>query len=445
MPKSWARLACFLIFGYLSMGRSFGYLGIPAAGLFIGEISLGAFVLIGSRYWLEFLRSMLTRRSRVNNVLWAGTLFLVYGVSLTVRGILLGRSPITCAESFVFNYYPLFLLFGLALGVNQAIRVDRLALLLAWVTGLYGLLYSVVLNHFQDMTIPGSNVPVFGQTSAGLSILAIIVFETNLSRAWVPLLLNFTVFACIQVRGEWLGFFAALTLWTILERKFALVAKSVFPLVALAGLACARTLGRPPPAGRGGEASVRGVIGRAIAPLDPDLASQYVENADDFAGTVQWRQDWWKEIWNSVNETPETFVFGHAYGYDIASLVDYIESGSLRTPHNIFFYCLCYGGWLGVAFFAFFMYQIFRALWAAYHEYGEIFGLIVFVSSIVTGCFGDFFEAPYGAIPFYLIVGLSLAPLMREEFEIPATLMGRSRRSKPLDPESDDIPLPAGL
>jgi hypothetical protein len=33
---------------------------------------------------------------------------------------------------------------------------------------------------------------------------------------------------------------------------------------------------------------------------------------------------------------------------------------------------------------------------------------------LIEAQFEDFFEAPFGAIPFYLIVGMCLAPLLQE-------------------------------
>jgi hypothetical protein len=43
----WSRIAGFLLAGYLAMGRSFAYLGIPP--FFIGEIVLGTFLLLKHR------------------------------------------------------------------------------------------------------------------------------------------------------------------------------------------------------------------------------------------------------------------------------------------------------------------------------------------------------------------------------------------------------------
>ena len=47
MKSSWAKIAACLIVGYLSMSRSFAYLGIPQLSLFVGEGVLAYFLVCG--------------------------------------------------------------------------------------------------------------------------------------------------------------------------------------------------------------------------------------------------------------------------------------------------------------------------------------------------------------------------------------------------------------
>ncbi|HZD51409.1 MAG TPA: hypothetical protein VE175_00040, partial [Woeseiaceae bacterium] len=60
----WSRIAGFLLAGYLILGRSFAYLGVPP--LFIGEIVLGAFLLLKPRVALGTWAAALLRASPLN-------------------------------------------------------------------------------------------------------------------------------------------------------------------------------------------------------------------------------------------------------------------------------------------------------------------------------------------------------------------------------------------
>jgi hypothetical protein len=39
---------------------------------------------------------------------------------------------------------------------------------------------------------------------------------------------------------------------------------------------------------------------------------------------------------------------------------------------------------------------------------------------ISMGFFGNFFESPFGAIPFYLLIGMSMAPALQGKGEVNA-------------------------
>ena len=62
----WPQIAGFLLVGYLCMSRSFAYLGV--APLFIGEIVLGAFLLLKPRVALGTWAASLLRASPLNEL-----------------------------------------------------------------------------------------------------------------------------------------------------------------------------------------------------------------------------------------------------------------------------------------------------------------------------------------------------------------------------------------
>jgi O-antigen ligase len=113
-----------------------------------------------------------------------------------------------------------------------------------------------------------------------------------------------------------------------------------------------------------------------------------------------------------VHKSETTFLFGYGYGFHLGSLGPYNIAEDTRTPHNVFFYALGYGGWIGVSLFLAFQICLVRLLWLSDHLTGQPFGISFWALSVVVGSFGNFFETPFGAIPFYLIVGMLLAPVL---------------------------------
>jgi hypothetical protein len=82
----------------------------------------------------------------------------------------------------------------------------------------------------------------------------------------------------------------------------------------------------------------------------------------------------------------------------------------LRTPHNIFYFALGYSGWVGVCIFFALQISCFMMLWRLYRLTGQAYGLAAWASTIFAAFFGNVLETPSGAIPFYLIIGLLVAP-----------------------------------
>jgi len=162
--------------------------------------------------------------------------------------------------------------------------------------------------------------------------------------------------------------------------------------------------------------SARNVVGAAIAPFDEQTAAQYNEQARKFAGTTAWRLDWWTDIWGSVHETTPRMLVGFGYGYYLKSTSD-IRTGKddLRTPHNVFFYALGFGGWIGVSIFAALLLAVGRLLWVAYRRTGQAFGLAALFLGFGVGLFTNYFETPFAAIPYWTILGLAAAPAFLPE------------------------------
>ena len=411
----WTKLTELLLFGYLSLTRSFAYLGLPTllvplnlppVPLYVGELSLAAFLALKPGTGLGRWMKGIAARSPLSAVSWSLYTLLAYGIYETLRGIFLGYPAITALQNFAFNYYPLYFFLGLWVGERRPDFLPNFVRAYAWWNGIYGIAWMLVLHNFTAV-MPGTEVPLFGQPAgSALALVGLLCYERRLTKAWMPLLLNTFVLLGVQVRAEWVGFVAALLLWGWGAKRLSRVLAGVGAVLVLLLLGSLLDITLPSPRG---EIATREIVARGIAPVNQELASQYTEDADVYAGTVSWRTQWWSAIWREVHDDPTSAVLGLGYGYPLAALSFQVPY-EIRTPHNVLFYALGYSGWLGVAFFFSFQLALATLLWRARRASGQFFGLAVLVMGLAISFFGNFFETPFGAIPFYLLVGIAAAP-----------------------------------
>src|SRR5579871_3987523 len=170
--NKWHRMILFLIVGYLAMSRSFAYLGYPPAKLFIGELAIGAFLLFHWRDVCGRILETLAEPSLTGAFSLAFVFSFVYGLIELSRGLLLGYEPILALQGFAFHYYPVCFFIGIWAGLRDGSLLRRTVGTLAWVNGIYGLLYLAILSKI-PAAVPGtSDVLLFGQPAG--SAIAIL-------------------------------------------------------------------------------------------------------------------------------------------------------------------------------------------------------------------------------------------------------------------------------
>lgn len=419
VSDNWSKLTLVLIIGYFCMGRAFAYAGLPWFSLYMGELALASFLLFGPRIknvrWVRLVRHV----RQLQRFKWLLALLLCYGAFESLRGMFLGYPAFTAARDTAFNYYPLFLFLGIWVGLRNRSFLRELVRPLAWWNGCYGIMYVLFLNRvpwaMPGTATVGSVVPVFSEPlGSAISLLGLLTFEPQLKRVWHLLVLNAVVMLWVQMRAEWLGFAVGLTLLAWFTKRLKQMAVSGLLLGLLFGFMLVTNLSLPSPEGRGGQISADDIIARGVAPVNKDLASDLApaHNVVGYVGTAAWRLVWWARIWAQVHESASGAWFGFGYGYPIGELNPFLESGYfIQTPHNDFLYALAYSGWIGVTLFALLEFELVRLLWRSYQITGEPFGLVCWAALITVSMFGDFFEAPMGAIPFYLLVGVAVAPM----------------------------------
>lgn len=414
----WIGLTAVLVVGYQAWGRSFAYLGLPWLSIYIGEIALSAFLMLGpgtnqGRWLMVAWRSPSLKRLRLLLLVSLG-----YGVFEVLRGIAAGYPALAAARDIAFHYYPLFIFLGMWAGLRDRDFLRRLVRALGWVNGCYGLAYALVLNQVM-LRMPGtasaaSDVPLFSEPlGSAIALLGLLAFEPKLLRVWHLLSLNAMVMLFVQLRSEWLGFVLGLFVFAWFTKRFRQLMIGALLVAVLLGIMYVAKIELPSPEGRGGEISAAAIVARAVAPVNQDLAHDLAPEKDvvGYTGTAVWRLVWWAEIWSKVHVRISSALFGLGYGYPIGDLNPFIEPGEfIRTPHNDFFYVLGYSGWVGVIIFVLFQAELLRLLNRSFRVTNQPFGLMCWAAFIAESMLGDFLESPMGAIPFYLLVGVALAP-----------------------------------
>jgi hypothetical protein len=410
-----------LVVAYLTMSRSFAHWGVGP--LYIGELAMGAILLAKPQALLGMWYDSALRRSPLSWFVLCLTGSAAYGLLQLLRGMAAGHDMMTALQCLVFYVYPFFFLVGAWVGARHPRLLPKLILVLAWIHGIYGVLYLLVFSPLglgdSAIDAEAGYVGWFGQPyGAGVVVLGLLSFQPNLVRVWLPLLLNVFVLLVMKVRASWLGCALAAPLWAVLSgkiNKFMNMAAVVFFLL-LVGLITDLEL--PSEATRDEPISARVLIGRAIATFDSRWADEFVTDLDFHAGTVSWRTDWWRAIARRTHESPTSAFLGMGLGYPIWDLHPLeLADDKLRTPHNVFVFVLGYTGWIGLLLFGGLLLSLFGVLWRAYKQTGNAFGVCYLIMIVAWAFFDNFFETPFGAIPFFLLTGMAAAPVLRPRQE----------------------------
>lgn len=415
IPRSdaWSVTVLILLLGYLCMGRSFAYWGIPPLFLFVGELVLASFLLFGphlSKGKWPWIARKLPKLKNVKRMLY---LLLLYGAFEILHGIFAGYPAVTAIRDYAFDYYPLYLFLGLWVGLRGSFSLPKFFRVFGWVNGIYGVSYVLFLNRL-SWTFPGFNdraapVAVFGTPEfSSIALLGLLVFEKDLREVWLLLVMNGFVLLGMQVRGEWLAFAVGLAIWAWLTRNFKRAVWGGALLVVLLAFMAVTSIQLPGIEARSAGSSITAgaLLGRALSPVDSNLAYNYASNYQNDVDTTMFRTLWWAAILVAVHQSASSAIFGFGYGYPLGDLVPFLEGHYIQTPHNAFFYALSYGGWIGVIIFFWFLAEIGRLILAVPGSEMRNFGITLFAALFTIAMFEPFFETPYGAIPFFLLFGI---------------------------------------
>jgi hypothetical protein len=411
----WSKWVLFLLVGLSLTGRSFSYLGIPPAKLFIGDLTLAAFIFLRPRQLFDPWIKGLTKGGPLGPLSWILLISISYGIFQVIRGVLLGFAPLTAVENLVFNIYPLYVFLGIWLGKRRPDLLLRFVQVFAILFCIYAPAYFLYLNKI-SVVMPGSGVPLFGQAGGGgFIILSLLCLDPKPFRWWPVMAIAAFGFLAAQVRGEWLGIIVATMIWGVLSKKMAKVAMMGAGIFAVLAIGAILDVNLPSTGERGGAISSSEIVARGLAAASPDLARDLTgsTNVNFYNGTITWRKNWWRAIWANSQDNYTNLLIGPGYGFALKNLVNYLAvSTDLRTPHNVFYYALGYTGWIGVSIFFALQAGFAALLWRVYKLTGEAWGLAAWAATLVSAFFGNVLETPAGAIPMYLLIGLFVGPAL---------------------------------
>src|ERR1700723_3469082 len=153
---AWSKWVLFLLVGFSLTARSFSYLGIPPAKLFIGDLTLGAFILFRPRQLFDPWIKALTKGGAFGPLAWILLISISYGIFQVIRGVLLGFTPLTAVQNLVFNVYPLYLFVGIWVGKRRPELLLRYIQIFAILFCIYAPAYMVFLDKV-FLLMPGSD------------------------------------------------------------------------------------------------------------------------------------------------------------------------------------------------------------------------------------------------------------------------------------------------
>ncbi|MGA2253872.1 MAG: O-antigen ligase family protein [Thermoguttaceae bacterium] len=403
-------LVMILIMGYFSMSRSFAHVGIRP--FYIGETAFLLLVLSHGRAIFAPWLGALVQPRPLSSFSWWLYLSLGFGVLETMRGLSGASLLMITLQNAAFHLYPLFFFIGLWVGGRQPAFLATAVRATAWLQAVYGVTFMLFLYQYVVADpVTGTSSSYFGQPYGPAPlILCMLSLELTRGLGAIPLLVNSLLLLGLQVRAAWFSFMVSLPLWGVLSGHLRQVIVTIGLLAGALMLAFVTDVRLPSP-GRGGEISARSIIARAVAAVDPALAAEISPDFTvGFAGTISWRQDWWRALWRVVHASHWSAALGMGYGYPIWKDNPYLSPVELiHTPHNVFMYILSYTGWMGVVIFYSMQAALGLLMWRTYRQTGQPLGVCFWLMLLIWSHFDNYLESPFGGIPFYLVIGLCAA------------------------------------
>jgi hypothetical protein len=431
-----ASLAVLLV-GFLFQSKAFSYIGLPP--LFISEIvlllGLAALAFTGVRWRFTTIHIWLF-------------VFMGLGLARTLPYVSLhGLDAIRDAAQW---YYGLF-----AVLVSLFLTRDRIAAFLRLYARILPILtvwllmmpFVVRLVPASLPRLPGSPFPIVysikpgdrGVILAGIGVFVAAGLYQRFSRR--PIMPTSAVWTCwigaagfvaIANRGGMVAMATALVMVAIVNPSREVLKASIISVSLLAILIVVN-----PTIDIGGSRPF------SVDQLWTNVTSVFSDETEDAGGvqgTKSWRLDWWADIYQDTVHGPH-FWDGHGFGVNLTIEYGTQAEESLRSPHNGHMTILARMGVPGILAWALllisFLWQMLRSFRMARKQGQEWAGVIIWLlamwlAALVNASFDVYLESPYGAIPFFCVMGGGIAVMrFQREDALQETLRGSGVQGSP--------------
>lgn len=405
-PRLWQ----FLIAGYTTFGRSFAYLGVRP--LFIGELYLAYNIVRNEGKWINrFIRDLFDLKLLPLSI----TLLLLWGLFEVARPVLAGASVKECLRTCAFNYYPLYIPIGIAIG--RRLMLSEFMRFWKWLA-VYWVIYAVVFavyGNANNRTAPwAGNVMLFmGPSLAPLvpvGMLALWPLMAGWSWRWVILPMSMIPMFFGSGRGTILGFVASLMVVAASSLRRLLLVGGLVGVILVLLLIIGPYIKGSDDRSETWDPTIS--LARIIATFDEETAYRmllrrgYYSAAEEmlFAkGSANWRSTIWMNAINSL-DTTTLLILGQGHGESILDLTP--DGQDIHTPHNFAIYAIYYTGFAGLAFFSFMLLALILATRRVPDPSLRSFQLAHMAMMVIVAAVGNMFETPIAAVPFYLLSGI---------------------------------------
>ncbi|HEY1293548.1 MAG TPA: O-antigen ligase family protein [Chloroflexota bacterium] len=415
-------LACVLVFaGYALFNRSFADLHVSAGPL---PIYVGELLLLVGLPWALLTTPDLRRLLRKPWVLALGAWLAFGAVRLLAGGFDYG---INALRDSAIWYYGLFTVVGYVLlramprstWVWLLVPLFLAQTIVTAIATFTGALSLPLPGYAFDVSPTADRADIMAVNLIGGATFFLLALRTA---PWpVPRvllgMLQLGLVPLLQVRSVIVAAVAVLGIIGFQRRWSTLATVLVAPVLLVATLNVINLDVH----GIRGELSVQSIVDRQLSTI-PLAFQGGASTANPLTDTAAWRVYMWNTLWAETTSQVETLVFGLGFGPNLVADVGYSQANTvnapLRSPHDIFINVLARCGVVGVVFWLLFLgvclYAILRGVQAGRRRNDQsgvdwlLWLLAYAITFFVAALFGVVLESPFGAIPFYLIVGMAL-------------------------------------
>lgn len=408
--------------GYILFNRSFAELNVPlrTVPLYIGEL-----VLLLGLAWV--IRRPLDRAAmRRHPFFLALAAWMTFSaVRLLAGGLEYGMDAIRDAAVWYYGLYAL-VGYGLWTVLSRAAWSRYFVVVFGAQTAITA--YVIVMGPF-SLPIPGAGddpARVDRADVMALNLLGGATFFLLALRAasrrglWLGLgILNLSLVPLLQVRAASMAALAVLAVLGFQRRWGTLATIVAVPILLLGTLAVTDVQ----MSAVRGEISARAVLDRQLSVIPLLLGGEAADDsgvARQASNTAEWRLAWWGALMDEVTSSPRTLLVGLGFGPDLAAIGEIQQSTArpVRSPHNIAMTLLGRTGVLGLG-----LWLALHAVWLRTLLRGArdtsrrvepaaadwVLWLLAYaVATLVVATFGVVLEGPYGAIPYFLVLGMGM-------------------------------------